>query len=76
MEEQLTRAAALYKRRLQWLTSESRRVFGVIEEKAIIIVLDIKTMSPHDFDQYRTALERVIKEQVSQTAKFNLIRYL
>lgn len=74
VEEQLKRAATLYNRRLQWLTSESRRVFGVIDEKAIVIVLDIKTMSPHDFDQYRSALERVIREQVSQLAKFNIVR--
>lgn len=49
-------------------------MFGVIDEKAIVIVLDIKTMSPHDFDQYRSALERVIREQVSQLAKFNIVR--
>jgi len=66
----------LFRRRLEWLTTESRRLFGVIEEKAITIVLDIRNMSPVHFDQYRMALERVIYEQLTQVAKFNLIRYV
>ena len=67
-------ALHLYKRRLEWLTTESRRLFGVIEEKSITIVLDIRNMSPQQFDLYRMALERVLYEQVTQIAKFNLIR--
>ena len=74
LEQRLMQAVQLYKRRLDWLTSESRRIFGVIEEKSIAIVLDIRNMSPQQFDQYRTALERVLHEQVSQLAKFNLLR--
>ena len=51
-------------------------MFGVIEERAITIVLDIRNMSPQQFDLYRMALERVLYEQVGQIAKFNLIRYM
>ena len=74
LEARLTQAIALYKRRLDWLTTESRRIFGVVEEKSAAIVLDIRTLSPQQFDQYRSAVERVIREQVSQLAKFNIIR--
>ncbi|XP_064636642.1 von Willebrand factor A domain-containing protein 3B-like isoform X2 [Lineus longissimus] len=74
IENRLVQAILLYKRRLQWLTSESRRLFGVIQEHCISIVLDIKNMSPQQFDQYRAAMERILKEQVSQCGKFNIIR--
>ncbi|XP_052792048.1 von Willebrand factor A domain-containing protein 3B-like [Mya arenaria] len=74
LDARLQQAIHLYKRRLEWLTTESRRVFGVIEERAITIVLDIRNMSPQQFDLYRMALERVIYEQITQIAKFNLIR--
>jgi hypothetical protein len=74
LENRLEQALHLYKRRLEWLTSESRRLFGVIEEKAVTIVLDIRNMSPQQFDLYRMGLERVMYEQVTQIAKFNLIR--
>jgi len=75
LASQLRQGVALFKRRMEWLTTESRRLFGVIQESVVIIVLDIKTMSPQQFDQYRCALERVLKEQVSMLAKFNLYRY-
>ena len=74
LEKRLLQAIYLFRRRLEWLTTESRRVFGVIEERAVTIVLDIRNMSPQQFDQYRTAIERVMREQVSQLAKFNIIR--
>ena len=59
---------------MEWLTTESRRIFGVLEERCVVIVLDIRDMSPQQFDQYRTAVERLLREQVSQLAKFNIIR--
>nr|XP_054754634.1 von Willebrand factor A domain-containing protein 3B-like [Lytechinus pictus] len=74
IENSLLQAINLYKRRIDWLTSESRRLFGVIEEHCICIVVDIKTNSPSHFDHCRNALIRVLEDQVSQIAKFNLIR--
>lgn len=52
----------------------SRRVFGVIEERSITIVLDIDVASDTQFDIYRHALIQVLKEQVMFIAKINLIR--
>ena len=74
LEARLSQAICLYKRRLEWLTSESRRIFGVMEEKSAVLVLDIKNMSPQQWNQYRSALERVIREQITQLAKFNIVR--
>jgi hypothetical protein len=74
LENSLLAAINLYKRRIEWLTSEARRLFGVIEDHCITIVLDIRTNSPTQFDHCRNAIIRVLQEQVSQIAKFNLIR--
>ncbi|XP_076467947.1 von Willebrand factor A domain-containing protein 3B-like isoform X2 [Babylonia areolata] len=74
LKRRLEQAMGLYRRRLEWLTSESRRIFGVVEEKSVTIVMDIRNMSPDQFDQYRTALQRVLKEQFQHVTKFNLIR--
>ncbi|NXE50932.1 VWA3B protein, partial [Casuarius casuarius] len=70
----LTRAIELYKQRMEWLTSESRQIFGVIQEQCIVIVLDFGTVSPTEFDLCCDALSMVLMEQVTQIAKFNLIR--
>lgn len=37
----LKQAVNLFKRRMDWLTSESRRIFGVITESVIIIILGV-----------------------------------
>ncbi|NXG47677.1 VWA3B protein, partial [Psilopogon haemacephalus] len=67
-------AIGLYKQRIEWLTSESRQIFGVIQEQCIIIVLDFGTAAPAEFDVCRDAICMVLVEQVTQIAKFNLIR--
>ncbi|NWW91524.1 VWA3B protein, partial [Rhynochetos jubatus] len=66
-------AIELYKQRLEWLTSDSRQIFGVIQERCIVIVLGFGTAAPPEFDRCRDALSMVLVEQVTQIAKFNLI---
>ena len=42
--EHLTQAVESYKQRMDWLTSNSRQIFGVILEQCITIVLDFGGM--------------------------------
>eukprot|EP00794_Sanderia_malayensis_P007171 gene7171-7977_t len=74
IEKQLQQAVLLYKKRLEWLTSESRRIFGVIEEKCVCIVLDIQSSSEVEFNMYIQSLVQTIKEQVMFISKINLVR--
>ncbi|RMC06678.1 hypothetical protein DUI87_16117 [Hirundo rustica rustica] len=67
-------AIELYQQRMEWLTSESRQIFGVIQEQCIVIVLDFGTAAPAEFDLCRDALSMVLVEQVIQISRFNLIR--
>ncbi|KAJ7319682.1 hypothetical protein JRQ81_019193 [Phrynocephalus forsythii] len=69
----LTGAIELYKQRMEWLTTESRQIFGVIQEQSITIVLDLGATSQAEFDLCREALSMVFKQQVAQIVKFNLI---
>ncbi|XP_070607050.1 von Willebrand factor A domain-containing protein 3B isoform X3 [Erythrolamprus reginae] len=70
----LTGMMELYKERLDWLTSESRQIFGVIQEQNITIVLDFGTAPLTEFNLCLEALSMVLKQQVTQIEKFNLIR--
>ncbi|XP_061482908.1 von Willebrand factor A domain-containing protein 3B isoform X3 [Rhineura floridana] len=70
----LTGAIELYKQRMEWLTTESRQIFGVIQEQSITIVLDFGVASRAEFDLCKEALFMVFKQQVAQISKFNLIR--
>lgn len=76
LETRLIQAISLFKRRLLWLTSESRRIFGVIEEKSICIVLDFRGLTDQQLHLYLSAVERVLLEQVSKLNRFNLIQYV
>ncbi|XP_032908368.1 von Willebrand factor A domain-containing protein 3B [Catharus ustulatus] len=67
-------AIELYKQRMEWLTTESRQIFGVIQEQCIVIVLDFGTAAPAEFDLCRDALSMVLVEQVIQISRFNIIR--
>lgn len=72
--ECLTGAIKLYKQRLEWLTTESRQIFGVVQEHNITIVLDFGAASRAEFDLSREAVSMVFTQQVAQLAKLNLIR--
>ncbi|NXS11003.1 VWA3B protein, partial [Neodrepanis coruscans] len=66
-------AIELYEQRMEWLTSESRQIFGVIQEQCIVIVLDFGTAAPAEFHLCRDVLSMVLVEQVMRIARFNLI---
>ncbi|XP_022454823.1 LOW QUALITY PROTEIN: von Willebrand factor A domain-containing protein 3B [Delphinapterus leucas] len=71
--EHLTQAVESYKQRMDWLTSNSRQVFGVILERCITIVLDCGGMLEEELNLCRDALVMVLQEQVAHIAKFNII---
>ena len=70
---QLTQAVKNYKQRMDWLTSRSQQIFGVILEQCITIVLDLGGMREEELHLCQDALKMVFQEQVAHTAKFNII---
>ncbi|XP_027476221.2 von Willebrand factor A domain-containing protein 3B isoform X6 [Zalophus californianus] len=71
--EHLTQAVESYKQRMDWLTSRSRQIFGVILEQCITIVLDFGGMLEEELNLCQDALTMVFQEQVAHIAKFNII---
>ncbi|XP_014647134.1 PREDICTED: von Willebrand factor A domain-containing protein 3B [Ceratotherium simum simum] len=71
--EHLTQAVESYKQRMDWLTSKSRQIFGVILEQCITIVLDFGGMLEEELNLCQDALIMVLQEQVAHVAKFNII---
>ncbi|XP_030884589.1 von Willebrand factor A domain-containing protein 3B [Leptonychotes weddellii] len=72
--EHLTQAVESYKQRMDWLTSRSRQIFGVVLEQCITIVLDFGGMLEEELNLCQDALTMVLQEQVAHIAKFNIIR--
>uniref|UniRef100_A0A8C4RFE9 Uncharacterized protein n=1 Tax=Erpetoichthys calabaricus TaxID=27687 RepID=A0A8C4RFE9_ERPCA len=69
----LSKKIQLYEKRLEWLTSGSRQIFGVIQERSITIALDFGITSHSHYKLCCNVVCNVLKEQVSQIARFNLI---
>ncbi|XP_062934630.1 von Willebrand factor A domain-containing protein 3B [Cynocephalus volans] len=72
--EYLTQAVESYKQRMEWLTSRSRQIFGVILEQCITIVLDFGGILEGEVNLCQDALIMVLQEQVAHITKFNIIR--
>ncbi|XP_029107150.1 von Willebrand factor A domain-containing protein 3B [Scleropages formosus] len=76
LEELCTRLdlrAELYRHRLAWLTSGSRQLFGVIQERSISLVIDLGGTPWAQFYLGQDSVCRVIREQVSRITWFNLV---
>ncbi|XP_078691175.1 von Willebrand factor A domain-containing protein 3A-like [Branchiostoma floridae x Branchiostoma belcheri] len=75
-ETQVERLLKRYVSRLQWLLSGSRRVFGVITEKKVAILVDTSgSMGPH-LPELKKELASLVWDQIClNTEKFNLIRF-
>jgi hypothetical protein len=71
--ECLTQAVECYKQRMDWLTSKSRQIFGVILEQCITIVLDFSDILKGEINLCQGALTMVFQEQVAHITKFNII---
>ena len=64
----------MYQQRLRWLNSGSRRLFGVIQENNVCLVLDCKQLNLNQFSQFTHSVLNLICEQISRLHTFNIIR--
>ena len=73
-ELRLADAISLYQTRLRWLNSDSRRLFGVLQERRVCLVLDCKPKSGHhQLRQFTGSVRNLLCEQVLRLATFNLV---
>jgi len=74
IEIRLTQAASMYQRRIDWLTSESRRLCGIVSEDSVCLVLDFQASSDHhQLDLFTDMVVSLLNQQVSQLSRFNLL---
>jgi len=63
----------LLQKRLTFLTSGSRRLFGLIGDPSVCLVCDCKTSDQRIFNQFQLAIKTLLKEQVIKIKRFNII---
>ncbi|XP_042293164.1 von Willebrand factor A domain-containing protein 3A isoform X1 [Sceloporus undulatus] len=74
--EQMEKVLRCYVRRLQWLLSGSRRLFGVILEANVCLLIDTSGSMDRSLEQVTKELTSLIWEQLRKNnTKFNLISF-
>nr|XP_020019120.1 von Willebrand factor A domain-containing protein 3A [Castor canadensis] len=74
-QKQLSRAVRMYERRVEWLSLASRRIWGTLCEKRVVVVLDISVTNSMYIIHIQHSLRLLLEEQLSNKDCFNLIAF-
>ncbi|KAG3259467.1 von Willebrand factor A domain containing 3A [Ictidomys tridecemlineatus] len=74
-QKQLSGALQLYERRIEWLSLASRRIWGTVCEKRVVILLDISVTNSMYIIHIQHSLRLLLEEQMSNKDCFNLIAF-
>ncbi|XP_019062940.2 von Willebrand factor A domain-containing protein 3A [Fukomys damarensis] len=74
-QKQLSRAMRMYERRVEWLSLASRRIWGTICEKRVVVLLDISVANSMFIIHIQHSLRLLLEEQLSNKDCFNLVAF-
>uniref|UniRef100_A0A8D1IPF5 VWFA domain-containing protein n=1 Tax=Sus scrofa TaxID=9823 RepID=A0A8D1IPF5_PIG len=74
-QKQLSRAMRMYERRIEWLSLASRRIWGIVCEKRVVVLLDISVTSSMYIIHIQHSLRLLLEEQLSNKDSFNIIAF-
>ncbi|XP_022382370.1 von Willebrand factor A domain-containing protein 3A isoform X2 [Enhydra lutris kenyoni] len=74
-QKQLSRALRTYERRIEWLSLASRRIWGTVCEKRVVILLDISVTNSMYIIHIQHSLRLLLEEQLSNKDCFNIIAF-
>uniref|UniRef100_A0A8K9XS47 VWFA domain-containing protein n=1 Tax=Oncorhynchus mykiss TaxID=8022 RepID=A0A8K9XS47_ONCMY len=74
-QKQLMSAVAVLERRVQWLSSGSRQIWGTVCEQRVVIVVDMSMMIPGFSLHIQHSLRVLLEEQLANKHSFNIIAF-
>ncbi|XP_006872055.1 PREDICTED: von Willebrand factor A domain-containing protein 3A [Chrysochloris asiatica] len=74
-QKQLNRAMRMYERRIEWLSLASRRIWGTVCEKRVVILLDTSVTNSMYIIHIQHSLRLLLEEQLSNKDCFNIIAF-
>ncbi|KAM4829676.1 von Willebrand factor A domain-containing protein 3A [Thomomys bottae] len=74
-QKQLGRVVRMYERRVEWLSLASRRIWGTLCEKRVVILLDVSVTNSMYIIHIQHSLRLLLEEQLSNKDCFNLIAF-
>ncbi|CAH2307159.1 Hypothetical predicted protein [Pelobates cultripes] len=72
---QLAKVVKTYEKRIDWLTNGSKKFWGTICEKRVVLLVDISVANAMHIIQIQHALRLLLEEQMANKDLFNIIVY-
>ncbi|XP_063141980.1 von Willebrand factor A domain-containing protein 3A isoform X1 [Rattus norvegicus] len=74
-QKQLGKAVQIYEKRLQWLSLTSRRFWGTVCQRRVVILLDVSVTNSMFIIHIQHSLRLLLEEQLSNKDYFNIIAF-
>ncbi|XP_052030872.1 von Willebrand factor A domain-containing protein 3A [Apodemus sylvaticus] len=74
-QKQLGKAVQIYEKRLQWLSLTSRRIWGTVCQRRVVILLDVSVTNSMYIIHIQHSLRLLLEEQLSNKDYFNIIAF-
>ncbi|KAL3876675.1 hypothetical protein ACJMK2_034479, partial [Sinanodonta woodiana] len=74
-QKQLAATVSLYESRIDWLASGSRRIFGTVVEKNIVILVDVSVSNVSYLVHIQHSLRLLMEQQIGNKEFFNIIAF-
>ncbi|KAL8175481.1 UNVERIFIED_CONTAM: hypothetical protein K2H54_026198, partial [Gekko kuhli] len=75
-QKQLTRLVRRYERRVEWLSVGSRRMWGTVCERRVVLLIDVSVTNLPYIIHIQHSLRLVLEEQISSKDCFNIIAWV
>ena len=74
-QTRLKDAVRLYEKRIEWISSGSRKIFGSLAEESLVILIDLSQANENYLVHVQHSLRLLMEEQIAQKKLFNLIGF-
>ncbi|XP_064617094.1 von Willebrand factor A domain-containing protein 3A-like [Liolophura sinensis] len=74
-QKQLGAAVNLFERRIDWLSTSSRRIFGTVVEKNVVFLIDLSVSNVKYLVHIQHSLRILMEQQVANKEYFNIIGF-
>ncbi|XP_069066394.1 von Willebrand factor A domain-containing protein 3A [Pleurodeles waltl] len=74
-QKQLGKTVKTYEKRIDWLSSGSRRIWGTVCEKRVVVLVDISVTNAMYIIHIQHSLRLLLEEQMSNKDYFNIIAF-
>nr|XP_033770680.1 von Willebrand factor A domain-containing protein 3A isoform X2 [Geotrypetes seraphini] len=74
-QKQLDKTVKMYEKRINWLSTDSRRIWGTVCEQRVVILVDISITNSMYIIHIQHSLRLLFEEQISNKDFFNVIAF-